>query len=284
MIKYTPILHNVSELIPNAADYLKKRKDVLFACLFGSMASETCNPLSDIDIAVYLKKGNLSEKRLELIGDLADIFKTDEIDLVILNTAPLSLRMRILKQRKILADNYPFFRHKYESITMRYWFDFPNLNTEYWKGGFSMVDYHLILRKISEFEQYLSQIREYSDISLSEYANDWKTQRIVERTLQMMIETCLDIASHIISDEKYRTPENYADMFKILFENKILNKTLLTALEKMAKFRNHVVHHYDKIDQDIVVSILHKNLNDFEKFSSSIICYLKDRQQEHNSV
>ena len=142
-----------------------------------------------------------------------------------------------------------------------------------------MVDHHLILRKISELEQYLFQIREYSDISLSKYANDWKVQRIAERTLQMMIETCLDIASHIISDEKYRTPENYADMFRILSENKILNKSLLTALEKMAKFRNYVVHHYDKIDPDIVVNILHKHLDDFEKFESSVIRYLKDRQE-----
>lgn len=127
MIKHTPVTRNISELVPEAAQYLKKRKDVLFACLFGSMASGTCTPLSDIDIAVYLKKGNISEKRLELIGDLADIFKTDEIDLVILNTAPLSLRMKILKQRKILADNHPFFRHKYESITIRSWFDFSKL-------------------------------------------------------------------------------------------------------------------------------------------------------------
>ncbi|MGE0084005.1 MAG: hypothetical protein AB7S75_06240 [Desulfococcaceae bacterium] len=30
---------------------------------------------------------------------------------------------------------------------------------------------------------------------------------------------------------------------------------------------------------DIVVSILHKNLDDFEKFASSSIPYLKDRQK-----
>ncbi len=146
-----------------------------------------------------------------------------------------------------------------------------------------MVDKHLVLRKIAELEQYLIQIREFSDISISEYSNDWKIQRIAERTLQIMIETCLDIAAHIISDEKYRTPENYADMFRILGENKILSRSLLISLEKMAKFRNYVVHHYDKIDPDIVVSILHKNLEDFEKFNVSITRYLKDRQQDSKS-
>jgi len=96
MIKQLLITHNISELIPQASSYLKSRKDVIFAYLFGSLTSGILKPLSDIDIAVYLKKRKLSEKRLEIIGDLADILKTDEIDPVVLNTAPLSLQMRII--------------------------------------------------------------------------------------------------------------------------------------------------------------------------------------------
>lgn len=138
-----------------------------------------------------------------------------------------------------------------------------------------MVDKTILLRKLSELDQYLTQIREFSDISVSKYSDDWRTQRIVERTLQIMIETCLDISGHIISDEGFRTPENYADMFRILQENSILKKTLVTSMEKMAKFRNYVVHHYDKLDPDIVVSMLNKNLEDFVEFKKSIIRYLK---------
>ena len=84
-----------------------------------------------------------------------------------------------------------------------------------------MVDRTLILRKLSNLEAYLAQIQEYQDISLDVYMDDWKTQRIIERTLQMMIETCSDIAGHIISDQKYRVPTGYADTFKVLDENQI---------------------------------------------------------------
>jgi predicted nucleotidyltransferase len=77
MIKQILITHNISDIIPQAAAYLTSRKDVLFAYLFGSLALENLKPLSDIDIAVYLKKRKLSEKRLEIIGDLADILKKD---------------------------------------------------------------------------------------------------------------------------------------------------------------------------------------------------------------
>ena len=138
-----------------------------------------------------------------------------------------------------------------------------------------MVDKHLILRKFATLEEYLSQMNEYANISLKDYADDWKIQRIVERTLQMMIETCLDISSHIISDEKLRVPETYADMFRILVQNSILEEPHLEAFEKMAKFRNIVVHDYEKINPEIVVAILRNNLQDFKEFQASIIMYLK---------
>ena len=138
-----------------------------------------------------------------------------------------------------------------------------------------MVDKTLILRKLAALDEYLDQIKTYSDISIKEYASDWKIQRIVERTLQIMIETCLDISSHIISDESLGVPETYADMFRILVKNGILMDSQLDALEKMARFRNIVVHDYERIAPSIVVGILKNNLVDFEKFKTSIVHYLK---------
>ncbi|HEA65723.1 MAG TPA: DUF86 domain-containing protein [Desulfobacterales bacterium] len=138
-----------------------------------------------------------------------------------------------------------------------------------------MVDKTLILKKLSNVEEYLKQIKEFSDISVKDYDANWKIQRIVERTLQIMIESCLDVAGHIISDAGFRVPETYVDMFRILTENGILKEKQLAALEKMARFRNIVVHDYAKIDSEIVIGILQRNLVDFEKFNQAIIDYLK---------
>ena len=57
-----------------------------------------------------------------------------------------------------------------------------------------MVDESLILRKISQLDEYRKQLKEYESINIDDYSGDWKIQRIVERTLQMMIETCLVLA------------------------------------------------------------------------------------------
>ena len=138
-----------------------------------------------------------------------------------------------------------------------------------------MVDKALILRKISELEAYQKQIKEFADITLHDYKEDWKTQRVVERTLQMMIEACADIANHIISDAGMRVPTGYADTFKVLFENKVFDKKLFLIMEKMAKFRNIIVHQYEEVDAEIVITILKKHLPDFEKFKETVLAYLK---------
>ena len=141
-----------------------------------------------------------------------------------------------------------------------------------------MVDEALILRKLSQLDEYYKQIKEYENINITDYSSDWKVQRIVERTLQMMIETCVDIAGHIISDKGYRTPKSYADTFKVMYEENIVDGTLFSALEKMAKFRNIVVHSYDDIDAEIVVGILKKNVQDFIAFKVSSIVFLKSER------
>ena len=138
-----------------------------------------------------------------------------------------------------------------------------------------MVDKTFVLKKIAALDEVLGQIREYEQITVDAYRDDWKTQRIVERTLQMMIETCLDISGHIISDANLSVPETDADMFRVLAANHVLDPSRLDAFEMMARFRNVVVHDYEKIDPEIVVGVLRNNLSDVVLFKESILRYLR---------
>ena len=140
-----------------------------------------------------------------------------------------------------------------------------------------MVDETLILRKLAELEEYASQIEGFRAITTKEYREDWKSQRIIERTLQMMIETCVDIAGHIISDQKFRIPDSYADTFRVLSENSIIAANLFKTMEKISKFRNVIVHHYDRVDAEIVVDILRNRIDDFNQYRHAIISWLKEQ-------
>jgi len=88
---------------------LEEDPDILLAYLFGSHARDEAGPLSDIDIAVLLKPAtskDLFAKKLNLLKELTTLFAGTDIDLVILNEAPLVLKYNILKDSKPLYICY----------------------------------------------------------------------------------------------------------------------------------------------------------------------------------
>jgi len=86
------------------------------------------------------------------------------------------------------------------------------------------MDKTLILRKLAELDLLREQLGEYRDVSAETYQNEWKTQRIVERTLQLMIEVCADIANHIIAEKQLPVPTGYAHAFEVLGQAGLLTR------------------------------------------------------------
>jgi uncharacterized protein YutE (UPF0331/DUF86 family) len=134
-----------------------------------------------------------------------------------------------------------------------------------------MVDRDLILRKIADVEQYLQQLAAYRQIDADAYRSDWKTQRIVERTLHLTIEACMDVADHIVADRRLRVPETGAATFEILAEAGVVAADLGASLARMVGFRNILVHDYARLDAAIVLRVLRTDLADVERFRDAIL-------------
>jgi len=99
------------------AKNLKKQK-VVFAYLFGSQAKGTAGRLSDTDVAVYfddrIPRDKHFDARLEVLGALMDVLKTDDIDVAVLNDAPPLLAHRILKEGVLIFSDNDKVRLAYE--------------------------------------------------------------------------------------------------------------------------------------------------------------------------
>lgn len=125
MIKFEKLPGEILARLGKVQEMLFRDDNVIFAYLFGGLAEGAARPLSDVDIAVYLRStAGLAEYKLGLFSRLADELGTSELDLVVLNTAPTSLAGRVLQQKRLLVDKEPTRRHPYESVTLREFFDF----------------------------------------------------------------------------------------------------------------------------------------------------------------
>lgn len=58
-----------------------------------------------------------------------------------------------------------------------------------------MIENDVIQSKLRHLQEYLEDLAEYRDITLSNYTASKKDQRFVERTLHLACECCIDIAA-----------------------------------------------------------------------------------------
>jgi len=134
-----------------------------------------------------------------------------------------------------------------------------------------VVQNGVLISKLAIIEEYLKKLQGYFPVSLEQFSSDWGLQKIVERSLQVMIEVMIDIAERIVAQKGILPQKTAADTLKKLRELSIIQND--EAYIKMVRFRNLVVHQYDSIDMGILYSIVQNNLEDFRMFIDEIKKY-----------
>jgi predicted nucleotidyltransferase len=97
---------DVTDRIPVLIEQIEKDSDIEALYAFGSLATGELQQLSDLDfgilVASTLDKDKRFYKHLDLIGLFTETLRTDEIDLVLMNDAPIRFSFNILKMGNLL--------------------------------------------------------------------------------------------------------------------------------------------------------------------------------------
>lgn len=133
-----------------------------------------------------------------------------------------------------------------------------------------MVDRSLIARKLVLLQETKESLARYDISSFAAFKESHMAQKAVEKSLQEMIEICMDIGKHIIADEHFGFPEEGKEIFHILQTHNMISEETTELFEKMVGFRNVIVHLYEKIDLEKVYAYWKKHLGDFDRFTSEI--------------
>lgn len=128
----------------------------------------------------------------------------------------------------------------------------------------------VISRKLARIQDYVRALREAQDITWSVFQQDIRARAFVERYLHLAIEEVVDVAQHLIAENKWREPVSYRDVFTVLAENNVLPREDLSRFQDMASFRNLLVHAYEKVDLEVVFGIFKERLDDFMRFEKLV--------------
>ncbi|WP_232462029.1 type VII toxin-antitoxin system HepT family RNase toxin [Thermococcus siculi] len=127
-------------------------------------------------------------------------------------------------------------------------------------------DIERMTRLMAEAQNALQNIHELAGLDEEEFLKNKHYVSSAKYNLLVAIEACIDIAYHLISKNKLRLPRDYADSFRVLEENDIIDKELARRLILMARFRNRLVHIYWDVDDRMIYRIITENVGDIEEF------------------
>ena len=112
------------------AQVLASKPYIKFAYLFGSQAKGVAGPLSDIDIAIFsdetaaYSRESIYGSEYELVLELEEALGARQVDLVVLNKAPISLRYQVLRDGEIVFCCSEKERIRFHEETIKLYLDF----------------------------------------------------------------------------------------------------------------------------------------------------------------
>ena len=136
-------------------------------------------------------------------------------------------------------------------------------------------DSDIMLRLVSELRKSVRRLQILSKLKQEEIVADPDKIASVKYHFIVAIESCIDMCNHLISRNSFRVPDDYADTFRVMAEEGVLENKNLEDLVAMAKFRNRLVHLYWEVNNDQLHSILTSRLSDFNLVLTAISKYLK---------
>lgn len=126
----------------------------------------------------------------------------------------------------------------------------------------------IIERKLRVIEENISDIKSWNIASLQQLKESSLLQKATERALQISIEVMIDISERILALNEIEPANTSAENMKKLEQIGVIRS--FDDYANMVRFRNFIVHRYEKIDIEIIYAILKNNLHLFTQFVNEI--------------
>jgi len=132
--------------LPAIIEIISRDKDISAFYSFGSLINNRLSPLSDLDFGILLSdelnREERFDKHLDLIAGFNSVFKTDEIDLIIMNDAPPRFNYNIIKTGELLFVRDKARVAEFQEYAIKEYLDFKYYKDEFDSFFLKGIGYH----------------------------------------------------------------------------------------------------------------------------------------------
>jgi len=126
----------------------------------------------------------------------------------------------------------------------------------------------IIEAKLRIIEEKLLELESWQITSYKQLQQNSMLRNATERSLQVAVDAIIDVCEHILALEGISALDTSANVVKKVIEIGIITDT--AEYIDMIRFRNFIVHRYEKIDMEIIYAIVSKKLPVFRNFIHEI--------------
>ena len=137
-----------------------------------------------------------------------------------------------------------------------------------------MVDRHLLVAKLAELADRISRIKRHHPSSPDALRDDRDALDLVSFNLMLAVQSCSDIASHLIAAKRWAPVPSLAAAFDRLQEQGVLTSPTANALRRAVGLRNVVAHGYSGINVAMVFTAATDGVDDLERFAQEIAAWI----------
>jgi len=130
-----------------------------------------------------------------------------------------------------------------------------------------VVDRDVVARRLLVLSECLAELARPDAADPARLAADAILRAAVERWLQVAIEACVDLASHVIADEGWTPPGTGREAFLVLAGHGRLPLDLAERLGSAVGLRNVLVHDYVAVDLSRLAHVVGEDLGDLREFA-----------------
>jgi uncharacterized protein YutE (UPF0331/DUF86 family) len=143
-----------------------------------------------------------------------------------------------------------------------------------------MVDRDLIAAKLAELADRVARVRTRCPLTAEELRDDRDALDVVSFNLMLAVQSCADIASHLIADEGWPPATNLAGGFNRLRDEQVLSNATAASLCKAVGLRNVVAHGYAGINPAMVHAAAIDGVGDLDDFAREIAAWIATQPPE----
>lgn len=137
-----------------------------------------------------------------------------------------------------------------------------------------MINRDVIEGKLTDIQRYFGELEPILRFSRSEILDDPLKIHTVERLFQLIVDTALDINTHIIIESSFGVPDDYQNTFVVLGEQGILPMSFVNRIAPSVGLRNMIIHRYGHVDLKRMVDDIQHEIGDYREYTRHILNFL----------